>query len=218
MKCVTRQREVNYKIVKDLSDHKNGHIINLTGLNKQNKVLEGTGALIFDPANHKVYAGISQRCQKQVLNKFLKEFNSISKTPFKSVTFSAKMDTNKPIYHTNVMMALLTNHAVVCLDSVQDEEERKNLKKELTSKSLNKHPRKIINISIKEMQQMCGNVICLRSKNDEPVVVMASTAYNGFTSKNKKLLEKNYKIVHSDVHTIEEIGGGSARCMVAEVF
>jgi hypothetical protein len=112
MKAPTRQREVNPKIVEEQSEE-SGKSIDFTGYTKKGGVLEGTGALIFDPVNRKVYANISQRCEADVLDDFLSSFNEISKEPFKAVTFEARTASDTPIYHTNVMLAILSEHAVV---------------------------------------------------------------------------------------------------------
>jgi len=167
MKCPTRQREVNYKIVDELLED-DGTLIDLTSFNEKHLVLEGTGVLIFDPPNQKIYAGISQRCEQEVLDDFLEKFNSKSKVPFKLVTFTAKTHSDTPIYHTNVMFAMLSDHAVVCLEAIQDEDERDKVVEEITSSELNKYPRSIIDISLDEVANMCGNVICVLNKSEEP--------------------------------------------------
>lgn len=153
MKVPTRQREVNPKIVDDLSAS-NGHVIDMTRYNDAGLALEGTGVLIFDPANRKIYAGLSQRCELVVLEHFLELFNSKSQKPFKLVTFSATAASGTPIYHTNVMMSILSDHAVICLESIQDLEEREKVIEELTSDELNEHPRKIVDISLDEVSKM----------------------------------------------------------------
>lgn len=109
------------------------------------------------------------------------------------------------------MLAILSDHAVVCLESIKNEEEREKVKQELTSPDLNAHPKKIIDISLAEVDQMCGNVICVLNKSGEPCVIMSSTAFNGFTPEHKEELEAHYKLIHADVSLIEKIGGGSAR-------
>ena len=217
MKAPTRQKEVNLKIVEDLSEE-SGKTIDFTGYTEKGGVLEGTGALIFDPVNRKVYANISQRCEADVLEHFLTSFNEISKEPIKAVTFESRTASDTPIYHTNVMLAILSDHAVVCLESIKNEDEREKVKQELTSSELNVHPRKLIDISLAEVDKMWGNVICVLNKSDEPCVIMSSTAFNGFTQEHKEELESHYKLIHADVSLIEKIGGGSARWMVAEVF
>lgn len=153
MKCPTRQREVNYKIVNELVGEK-GKLIDLTSFNEAGKALEGTGVLIFDPINAKVYANISQRCEKDVLDHFMEKFNEVSSVPFKAVTFTSTTKTGTPIYHTNVMFAILSDHAVVCLESIADEDERENLRNELTNPDLNVAPKKIIDISLDEVNKM----------------------------------------------------------------
>jgi len=112
MKAPTRQREVNYKIVDEFSANE-GQVIDLTNFCDKSLALEGTGVLIFDAANRKIYANLSQRCEEEVLLHFLELFNSKCKMPFKLVTFNAKTYSDTPIYHTNVMMAMLSDHAVV---------------------------------------------------------------------------------------------------------
>lgn len=210
MKAPTRQREVNLKIIEDFSDPES-HTIDLTGFCEKGQVLEGTGALIFDPVNLKVYANISQRCEKDVLDHFLEQFNSKCQEPFRSVVFSSCTSSGTPIYHTNVMFSVLSEHIVVCLESIPDEEERKKVVEEITSSELNKYPKKLLEISLDEVNNMCGNIICVLNKDQEPCVIMATTAYNGFKPENLEELKAHYKIIHSDVSTIEKIGGGSAR-------
>lgn len=112
MKCPTRQREVNYKIVDELLGE-NGELIDLTSFTEDNIALEGTGVLIFDAPNRKIYASISQRCEQEALDHFLEKFNMRSKEPWRVVTFTAKTESGTPIYHTNVMFSLLSKHAVI---------------------------------------------------------------------------------------------------------
>ena len=134
------------------------------------------------------------------------------------VTFTSTTHSGTPIYHTNVMFSILSSHAVVCLESIQDLEEREKLIRELSSPELNRFPRRIVDITLEEVGNMCGNILCVLDNAEEPCIIMPSTAYYGFSVENRDELEANYKIIHSDVSTIEKIGGGSARCMVAEVF
>ena len=217
MKVPTRQREVNYDIVRHLTGDE-GHTIDFTNYNHVGKALEGTGVLIFDPANRKIYAGISQRWELDVLENFLENFNQNFSSPFKLVTFTAKTATGTPIYHTNVMMSILSDHAAICLEAIQDPEERERVIQELSSPELNDYPKRIIDISLDEVYQMWGNILCVVNNKAEPWVIMSSTAFNGFSEEHLHELESHYRIIHSDVSTIEKIGGGSARCMVAEVF
>lgn len=217
MKVPSRQREVNQQIVNDLLGD-DGHCIDFTSYNLTSQVLEGTGVLIFDPLNHKIYAGISQRWELDVWEHLIEELNKKSIVPFKLVTFNAKTPNGTPIYHTNVMMSILSHHAVICLDSISDPEEKEKVVNELSSPDLNEFPRKIIDLSPDEILTMWGNILWVVDNQGKAWVIMSSTAFNGYSDENRKELESHYKIIHSDVSTIEKIGGGSARCMVAEVF
>lgn len=173
MKAPTRQREVNHKIIDEQMEEK-GHKIDLTNYWIKSKCLEGTGSLIFDPQNQKIYAALSQRCEKDVLEHFLELFNAKSSKPFKIVTFTSTTATGTPIYHTNVMMSVLKDHCVVCLESINDLEERKMVVEELTSTHLNEFPKKIIEISLDEVNNMCGNIICVSNNIGEPCIIMPS--------------------------------------------
>ena len=116
------------------------------------------------------------------------------------------------------MMSILSHHAVICLDSISDPEEKEKVVNELSSPDLNEFPREIIDLSPDEILTMWGNILWVVDNQGKAWVIMSSTAFNGYSDENRKELESHYKIIHSDVSTIEKIGGGSARCMVAEVF
>lgn len=218
MKTKNRQNEVNYDIVEELAKEINGRIIDFTAYKYKNKPCEGTGVLIFDPINLKVYANLSLRCVEEAFCHFIEVFNNHTQQTYELVTFSAASDSGAPIYHTNVMFALLPHHAVLCLSAIKDDQERKKIEEEITSKDLNVHTRKIIDLSMDEILQMCGNILCIKNKEKELCILMSTKAYNGFTKEHREELEKYYKIIHADIETIEDIGGGSARCMVAEIF
>ena len=115
----------------------------------------------------------------------------------------------EPIYHTNVAMSLLKDHAVICLESIIDLEQRKNTIKEL-SKNYD-----IIDISLDEVNNFCGNVIMGENGSGEHHVIMSERAYNGFSNQNIKELRENYNITYSNLETIEKVGGGGARCMLS---
>lgn len=117
------------------------------------------------------------------------------------------------IYHTNVMMCVAETFAVVCLDSIDDKKEKKNLLKHLKSDK-----KEVIVISEEQVTLFAGNMLQVRGENDEHYLVMSTSAYESLTNQQLKNLEKHTKIVHSSLQTIETCGGGSARCMMAEVF
>ena len=172
--------------------------------------LEGTGSLLLDRQNKIAYAAISERTMPDVLEDFCDEAG------FDPVTFHALQTVNGkrlPIYHTNVMMCLGEEFAVVCLDSIDDIDERENL-----LETLEETDKEVIEISEEQKEQFAGNMLQVLGKNDQRLIVMSSAAFNSLTDEQKKQLSRHGKLVHSDIHTIEKLGGGSARCMMAEIF
>lgn len=185
-------------------------IINFTDWEKKGCFLEGTGSIVLDRQNKKAYAAISERTMPEVLEDFCDEAG------FDPVSFHAYQTVNGkrlPIYHTNVMMCLGEQFAVVCLDSIDDLEEREKLVEALEGTG-----KEIIEISEEQKEQFAGNMLQVLGKNDQRLVVMSSAAYNVLSKDQKARLSKHGKLVHSDIHTIEKLGGGSARCMMAEIF
>jgi len=181
-------------------------------LEQENEFIESTGCLIFDNNNRKIYCCLSERATVKALNVFMETINKYSKEPFELVPFKSTDRNDKPIYHTNCMMAMLKDHAVVCLSSIKDLNER------IKVKALLEENRRIIDISFQEMENFCGNVINVRNKSDETVLIMSRSAQKGFSKKSMQSLKKSYKIIAPDVYTIEKIGGGSVRCMAGEFY
>ena len=214
MKAANRQAEVNPKVVKEIGKayKKTIHV----KPSKKGECLEGTGSLVFDHKFKRLYVCISERACPQTLNSYLDTLNShcVDGKKYSLITFNAfdNKSPRSPIYHTNVMMAILENHVIVNLDSVADAHQRAYLKKCLSM------GREIIDISHAEMGEMCGNMIQVKNKDDELCVIMSNRALKGLAKKHREILTKNYKILNTDIGTIEKIGGGSARCMVAEIF
>ena len=171
-------------------------------------VLEGTGAVIFDHKHREIYAGLSQRCdENQLLN-----FSKISGYNLAMAFSTSGMD-NKPIYHTNVMMSIGNDFVVICLESLKSE-----IEKAQVLEKLHESGRNVIDISLSQMSQMCGNVLQISNQSNEPLIAMSQSAYRGFSKKQISVLEKNSELVVSAIPTIESIGGGSCRCMMAELF
>ena len=160
MRAETRQREFNMKMLIDAVNLKDKtEYVSFSHYHFKKLYLEGTGVLIFDTINRKVYVNLSPRADKSLLTEFMAKFNEyVKKDPYKEVTFKAFNDKNA-IYHTNVMLGMLTNHAVVALDSIKSKKEREDVVRELTDKASNKKPKKLIEISMKEVNDFCGNVL-----------------------------------------------------------
>ena len=179
-----------------------------TDFEKHNKYLEGTGSLVLDREHKICYAATSIRTDKDVVKKFCKDFG------YRSVFFTANQDVNgerRPIYHTNVMMCIADNFAVICLESIDDKEERKYVIESLISSG-----KEIIEITEDQKNKFAGNM--LQVMGDQPYLVMSSSAFISLTKKQKIIIENFCSIIHSPLNIIETCGGGSARCMIAEVF
>jgi hypothetical protein len=190
---IKKNFKVNY--VKDLSAYE-----------EEGLYLEGTGSMVLDRENQIAYACISLRTDLKVLDAFC------SKAGYSAVTFRAVDDQDFPIYHTNVMMCVGDQFAVVCMESISDADERKQLVKNLHSTG-----KEIIEISFDQMNHFAGNMLQLKNKEGQMLLVMSEQAYLALSKKQINALEKYSKLIYSPLYTIEKNGGGSARCMLAEI-
>jgi hypothetical protein len=181
--------------------------IDFSHYENQQLFLEGTGSMVLDRANKIAYACLSPRTDLNVLTDWC------SKSGFRPVAFTSVDSKGEPIYHTNVMMCIADAYAVICLDSIPDKNERDAVIE--TLKDTNKE---IIEISFDQMNRFAGNMLQVRNTKGDRYLVMSSQAYHSLTSEQIKLIEAYHPILHSDITTIETNGGGSARCMMAEVF
>ena len=170
-----------------------------------NLFLEGTGSLVLDRLNKIAYCSLSQRSNEELVNRFCIDMG------YNPVVFKSYHQ-NKPIYHTNVLLSICNKFSVVCLESIIDKKERLSVKDSLISSGL-----EIIDIDINQMSSFGANCIQLNG-NKGPVLVMSSKAYNSFTNNQLDIIQKNTQIIHSSLENIENNSGGSARCMIAEVF
>ncbi len=187
-----------------------GEIVNFSHWEEKAAYLEGTGSLLLDRQNKVAYAAISERTMLDPLNDFCDEAD------FKAITFHANQTVEGqrlPIYHTNVMMCLGERFAVVCMDSIDDDGEKERLRRKLGETN-----KELIEISDTQKEQFAGNMLQVVGKDEERLVVMSSAAFHSLDSSQIDRLSNHGRILHSDIHTIEKLGGGSARCMMAEVF
>ncbi|MGK7648530.1 citrulline utilization hydrolase CtlX [Capnocytophaga sp. G1920] len=185
------------------------NVYDYTDAEQENIFLEGTGAMVLDRVHRKAYCALSPRADEELFIEFCEDFE------YTPVIFKAyqKVDGKQvPIYHTNVMMALGEDFAIVCLDTITDKSERKNL-----LHHLKEDKKEIISITPEQMCQYAGNMLQVQGKNST-YLVMSDTAYNALTPQQIQTIEKYTQILHSNLETIETCGGGSARCMLAEVF
>lgn len=185
-------------------------VVDYTSAEEQGVFLEGTGSILMDRVNQKVYCALSDRAHEDLIIEFCEDFDCFP------VIFTANQTVDGqrlPIYHTNVMMAMGEDFAVICLDTIDDKKERKNV-----VSHLKKDGKELIKITEAQMHQFAGNMLEVRGADDKRFLVMSSAAYNSLDPKQLAQIEKRCEIIHSPLDTIETCGGGSARCMMAEVF
>ena len=186
-------KEVNYNYV----DYENN-----------NSFLEGTGSIVLDRVNKIAYAAISERTNLKIFKKWCMEMN------YQSVSFHAYhtvKNKRKIIYHTNVMMCIANNFAVVCLDSIDDKIERQEVYNSLIDSG-----KEIICITEEQNSKFAGNM--LQVLGDKPYLIMSETAFKSLKEEQKQKIIKYCPIINVPINTIESIGGGSVRCMIAEIF
>lgn len=185
-------------------------VIDYSGAEKDNLFLEGTGSMIFDHDNKLAYGSVSLRLDEGLFRKFCSEFG------FQPVVFHSYQNAGEerlPIYHTNVMMCVADQFVVICLDCIDDESERNNV-----IETIKNSGKELIEISEDQMQNFAGNMLQVQNNSGEKFLVMSQSAYKSLNRDQVSAIEKYCEIIYSDLEVIETNGGGSARCMLAEVF
>lgn len=207
MQAENRRLERREDIISLLEDKfKVHHIVDLSRYEEQNKFLEGTGSMVLDRENKIAYACLSPRTDKDVLDVFCDQ------SGYTAICFDAVDENGKAIYHTNVLMCVGSKFAVICLDSIANPHERVVISESLTSAG-----KEIIEISFEQMNQFAGNMLEVKSKEAETLIVMSASAYESLNEGQLFTLKQYGKLVYADIQTIENNGGGSTRCMMAEV-
>ena len=179
-------------------------VIDLSSLEKESCFLEGTGSMVLDRVNKKAYACLSARTHERGLKEWNNCFPDYEVIPFKAVDRHGK-----PIYHTNVMMSVGENHVVICKDSIKEQQELIEVFKETQ--------KEVIEITYDQMESFAGNMLQVENRKGEKLHLMSTRAFNSLHSDQKARLTKHGRIVHSELGLIETLGGGSARCMLAEI-
>ena len=192
-------------------------IMDYTSAEEDGIFLEGTGSLLLDRENGKAYCALSSRADEELMIEFCEDFE------FTPVIFEAFQTVNLPdgkaggerklMYHTNVMMCLGDTFAVICADCIDDKKERK-----MVLDSLRGDDKEVILITEEQVNNFAGNMLEVKGKNDKRFLVMSESAFKSLTKKQITQLEAHVEIIHSTLNTIEACGGGSARCMMAEIF
>jgi len=207
MQAKNRRLERRSEIIEALQEKfKSKKTVDLSYFEKEEKFLEGTGSMVLDRPNKIAYACLSPGTDEEVLN----EFSKIA--GYKLITFHSTDLHGKAIYHTNVMMCLGEKFSVVCLDIVSDELEKKELINSLTATN-----KEIVTISYKQLKHFAGNMLQLKNVKNEDLLVMSKQAFDSLTDNQLATLRKHCRIIFSTLDTIETTGGGSARCMIAEI-
>ena len=186
------------------------NVVDYSEAEEEEIYLEGTGSMVLDRQHRKAYCALSPRADEELFIEFCEDFE------YTPVLFTAKQTVNgrrEEIYHTNVMMCVGETFAVVCLDSIVDKSEKKNVLKHLKADK-----KEVIAILEEQVTQFAGNMLQVIGANNERYLVMSTSAFESLTNQQLQTLKKHTKIIHSSLQTIETCGGGSARCMMAEVF
>jgi len=186
------------------------NVVDYTAAEEEEIFLEGTGSLLLDRVNKKAYCALSPRADEDLLIEFCEDFEY---TPVPFIANQTVEGNRIAIYHTNVMMALAEDFAVVCLNAIDDKKERKQLVKELKEDG-----KEIINITENQVIHFAGNMLQVIGNNNQRYTVMSAAADAILTQEQRNKIEKSSIVLSSSLETIEACGGGSARCMMAEVF
>jgi hypothetical protein len=180
--------------------------IDLSSYENQQKYLEGTGSIVLDRDKRIAYACVSPRTDPKLFNEFCRRLN------YEPVLFHAVDGRGHAIYHTNVMMCVADKFVVICLASISQDSERTTVIDKITASG-----KEILDISLDQMNHFAGNMLQVNDPDGKKYLVMSTQAYESLTQEQIRQLEKHNEIIHSPLDTIEKNGGGSARCMMAEV-
>lgn len=194
------------KLLKVIETGKFKRVLHLYDLEEFGSALEGTGSMVLDRVHRIAYACLSPRTRYNTLKLWAEEMD------YSYFAFHSCDEQGTPVYHTNVVMHVGSRQAVVCLESIRDRAEREALKARLESDG-----KEVVPISLAQMHQFAGNMLELYNDHGEQLLIMSQTARNSLTTAQVAALSKYTRILSPDIHTIETVGGGSARCMMAEL-
>lgn len=210
MAAANRRPERRMDVIESLGAHHGfsvSRVLDLSPLEERGAYLEGTGSLVLDRANRIAYAALSPRTTPLALGEFARQMD------YEVVAFATADASGDPVYHTNVVMSIGECFAVICAEALPVDAERRRV-----LERLQRGGRRVIEIGIAQMQAFAGNILQLNSASAEPVIVMSATARQAFTPEQRAFLEQSGKLVPAPLPIVETVGGGSARCMLAEVF
>ncbi|MBY7810569.1 arginine deiminase-related protein [Vibrio fluvialis] len=209
MACANRQQEVRPQALIAALQQAGRQVSlrdSLVEYQEQRAFLESTGVMVMDHVNETIYAALSQRCDREVLEDYAQRIGYS-----RVVSFQTVLPSGQPVYHTNVMMAVGESFCVIC-DEVIPEFERRFVVKSLAK------DKQVISITLEQMNRFCGNILQLENASGDKLIAMSQSAYDAFTPSQRLQLSGHGKLLPFNVKTIEDIGGGSVRCMLGEVF
>lgn len=212
MKAENRRLERRSDIFEELErrGYEVSKTIDYTASENEERYLEGTGSMVLDHDSKIAYLARSQRADEGLFRAFCVEFK------YTPVVFTAYQETPEglgQIYHTNVMMCVTDAYVLVCLDTIHDSYERAAV-----ASAIVKSGKQILEISVAQKSDFAGNMLLVKGTDDQLLLVMSSSAYRALTLEQIDFISQYHTILHSDLHTIETLGGGSARCMLAEIY
>lgn len=208
MQSLSRRRERDPKLISRISNHFNvKDTVDFSHYESEDLYLEGTGSLVFDHSDKKVYAALSPRTDSHLVNEVACLLG------YEPVVFNAFNDNHQAIYHTNVVMNIGNAYAVVCLEAIGTDQER-----EMISHNLQQNGRNLIPISMGQMNSFCGNMLEVSNADGDLISVCSATAYNAFDQKQLEILQSLTRLLVVDIPVIEQAGGGSIRCMLTEIY
>jgi hypothetical protein len=211
MKTENRQWEVRPVAVKQLLQQKGLSVASTVAVEQCKDgmplILEGTGAIVFDHQQKLAYAALSERCHESLLTLFCQQIG------YQSFSFATRSSNDKAIYHTNVLMSVGKDFVVACVEGIAELDRQRFITRvEASGKTL-------IDISMAQMEQhFCGNILELESSTGDRILALSQKAWEGFVEGQQVFFSERMTICANDITTIETIGGGSMRCMLAEVF
>jgi hypothetical protein len=208
MYAENRRAERKSSVIEFLqSNYKIENTLDLTDLEKEGIFLEGTGSMVLDHQNKIAYGCLSERLDKNAFNEWC------DKMQFKPIAFKALDDKAQPIYHTNVLMCMANQFVVICSDSIPNEQERQMLLDSFAQTN-----KEVIEISQDQLNHFAGNMLQVFDITEKPHLIMSEQAYKSLHTAQLKSLEKYNPILPISIPTIEALGGGSTRCMMAEIY
>ena len=208
MEALNRRCERRLEVVLQIQQKFNfTNVIDLSHFESQGKFLEGTGSVVFDHQSKVAFAVLSSRTNEDVLKELCQRIG------YKSYVFQAFDSNGHPVYHTNVVMCMGDDFVVICLKAIADEESRADLLKEFVQLG-----KKVLEISLEQMNRFAGNMLLLKDRHGRNKLVLSETAFQSLAEAQASFLKSRAELVRFQIPTIEFIGGGSARCMLAEVF